>query len=50
MLTDRDDALAVAEAIAASAQTRKIGACKVWVTPVEYLVRVRTGELNGEAL
>ncbi len=50
VLTDTDNALAVADAIAESARTGKIGDGKVWVTPVEYLVRVRTGEVNAEAL
>ncbi len=50
VLTDTEDALAVADAIATSARTGTIGDGKVWVTPVEYLVRVRTGEVNAEAL
>src|SRR3977135_11912 len=34
----------VIQAIIGAARTGKIGAGKVWVTPVESLVRVRTGE------
>ena len=37
----------VIEAIMNAARTGKIGDGKIWVTPVEHLVRVRTGE-SGE--
>ena len=38
------------QAIASAAKTGKIGDGKVWVMPVEHLVRVRTGEFGPEAL
>lgn len=41
---------AVVEAIVASAQTGRIGDGKVWVTTVESIVRVRTGERGSDAL
>jgi nitrogen regulatory protein P-II 1 len=37
-------------AIIEAARTGKIGDGKVWVTPVESLVRVRTGERDADAL
>jgi len=37
-------------AITSSAQTGKIGDGKVWVVPVETVVRVRTGERGSDAL
>ena len=37
-------------AVTAAARTGKIGDGKVWVTPVESVVRVRTGERGAEAL
>ena|SRR3712207_3413162 len=37
-------------AVTAAARTGKIGDGKVWVTPVETVVRVRTGERGAEAL
>jgi nitrogen regulatory protein P-II 1 len=37
-------------AIVEAARTGKIGDGKVWVTPVESLVRVRTGERDGDAI
>ena len=47
-----DDAAAdkTVETIVDTARTGKIGDGKVWVTPVETIVRVRTGELDGDAL
>jgi len=44
------DALNVTETIVKAAQTGKIGDGKVWVVPVESVVRVRTGETGTEAL
>jgi nitrogen regulatory protein P-II 1 len=38
------------EIIAGAARTGKIGDGKVWVTPVETVVRVRTGERGADAL
>ncbi len=40
----------VVDAIVAGANTGKIGDGKVWVIPVETIVRVRTGERGAEAL
>jgi nitrogen regulatory protein P-II 1 len=50
VLIDSADTEAVIGAIVAAAQTGKIGDGKVWVTPVEAVVRVRTGERDIEAL
>ena len=50
VLIDSADVEAVIGAIIAAAQTGKIGDGKVWVTPVESVVRVRTGERDTEAL
>ena len=50
VLVDSADAGAVIDAIIAAAQTGKIGDGKVWVTPVETVVRVRTGERDTDAL
>jgi nitrogen regulatory protein P-II 1 len=40
----------VVDAIVSSASTGKIGDGKVWVIPVEAVVRVRTGERGPDAL
>ena len=47
-----NDALvgAAVEAIQAAARTGKIGDGKIFVTPVEQAVRIRTGEQNETAL
>ncbi len=47
-----DDTLAekVVDAVVEAARTGKIGDGKVWVTPVETVVRVRTGERGSDAI
>ncbi|MDT4918242.1 MAG: nitrogen regulatory protein 1 [Pseudonocardiales bacterium] len=44
------DADKLVQAIVEAARTGKIGDGKVWVTPVESIVRVRTGERDADAL
>lgn len=50
VLVDDAQADAVVDAIIASAKTEKIGDGKVWVTSVESLARIRTGERGAEAV
>jgi nitrogen regulatory protein P-II 1 len=50
VLVDDPDAGDVVDVITKSAQTGKIGDGKVWITPVDAVVRVRTGETGAEAL
>ena len=45
-----DEADRVVEAIVEAARTDKIGDGKVWVTSVESLVRIRTGERGNDAI
>lgn len=40
----------VVDSIVRAARTRKIGDGKVWVSPVDTIVRVRTGERGHDAL
>ena len=40
----------VVDAVVRSARTGKIGDGKVWVSPVETIIRVRTGERGTDAL
>ncbi|GGP47689.1 P-II family nitrogen regulator [Saccharothrix coeruleofusca] len=40
----------VLDAVVEAARTGKIGDGKVWVTPVETVIRVRTGERGTDAL
>jgi len=50
VLVDGIGAEKVVETITAAARTGKIGDGKVWVTDVQRVVRIRTGELDDEAL
>ncbi len=50
IVVDEADADSVVEAIVGAAQTGRIGDGKVWVAPVERLVRVRTGDRDQAAL
>ncbi len=50
VLVDDGDAQRVADSIVSAARTDKIGDGKVWVTPVEQVIRIRTGEMGSEAL
>lgn len=45
-----DDVDGVVRAIVDAARTGKIGDGKVWVTPIDTIVRVRTGETDGDAV
>jgi nitrogen regulatory protein P-II 1 len=50
ILVDDDDAQRVADTIMESARTGKIGDGKVWVLPVDGVMRIRTGEAGSDAL
>ena len=50
ILVENDDADSVVDVIVKTAQTGRIGDGKVWVSPVDSVVRVRTGERGPDAL
>jgi nitrogen regulatory protein P-II 1 len=50
VLSDDAGAVRVVEAIVAAARTDKIGDGKVWVTDVDNVTRIRTGEMGPDAL
>jgi nitrogen regulatory protein P-II 1 len=50
VLVDDDQAQGAVDAITKAARTGKIGDGKLWVVPVERVVRIRTGELGPDAL
>jgi nitrogen regulatory protein P-II 1 len=50
VLVDDGDADKVVDSIVEAARTGKIGDGKVWVTAVDTLVRVRTGERGADAV
>ena len=50
VVVDDGDADAVVDAIVSAAATGRIGDGKVWVVPVESIVRVRTGDRDEAAV
>ncbi len=50
IVVDDGDATQVTEAIVDAARSDKIGDGKVWVTPVDTITRIRTGEVGADAL
>jgi nitrogen regulatory protein P-II 1 len=50
VVCDAADAERVANVIVEAARTGKIGDGKVWITDVDRLMRIRTGELDADAI
>lgn len=50
ILVDDKDVQSTVDVIGKAASTGSVGDGKVWVTPVESVVRVRTGETGTEAI
>jgi len=50
ILADDADVDRTVDAIVGAARSDKIGDGKVWITPVEAVVRIRTGERGADAL
>jgi nitrogen regulatory protein P-II 1 len=50
VLVGDEDVASVTDVLVKAAQTGKIGDGKVWVVPVDDVVRVRTGEHGDDAL
>lgn len=50
IVVDDEDSQTVAGAIVKSANTGKIGDGKVFISPVEEAIRIRTGETGNEAV
>ena len=50
VLVDTADVDKVIDLIGQSARTGKIGDGKIWATPVDRLMRIRTGELGDDAI
>jgi len=50
IVVDDPDVDGVVEVIAAAARTEKIGDGKIWVTNVDRVVRIRTGEEGADAV
>jgi nitrogen regulatory protein P-II 1 len=50
VLVNDDDAEAIVDVIVKVASTGSIGDGKVWTSPVDQVIRVRTGERGSEAI
>jgi nitrogen regulatory protein PII len=50
IVVEDDQVQGVVDAITKVARTGKIGDGKIWVTPVEQVLRIRTGEMGPDAL
>ena len=50
ILADDVDVDRIVDAVVAAARTDKIGDGKVWVTDVDRIVRIRTGEMGVDAV
>jgi nitrogen regulatory protein P-II 1 len=50
VLVASEDAEALASTLAAAANTGKIGDGKIWITGVDRVIRIRTGEMGVDAI
>ncbi len=50
ILADDTDAQEIARTIVEAARTEKIGDGKVWIVPVDDVIRIRTGEMGHDAV
>ena len=50
VLCEDDRVTGIVDALAKAARTGKIGDGKIWVTPVDQVLRIRTGEMGPDAL
>jgi nitrogen regulatory protein P-II 1 len=50
VVTSSDEAEKIAETIKTAAATGKIGDGKIWITAVDRVIRIRTGEMGADAV
>jgi nitrogen regulatory protein PII len=50
VVCEDDQVEGIVETIVKAARTGKIGDGKIWVTPAEQVIRIRTGEMGPDAL
>jgi nitrogen regulatory protein P-II 1 len=50
VIVDDDAVAGVIDALAKAARTDKIGDGKIWITPIESVMRIRTGETGPDAI
>ncbi|HWE56076.1 MAG TPA: P-II family nitrogen regulator [Acidimicrobiales bacterium] len=50
IVVDDDDLARVVQLLTEAARTGRIGDGKIWITPVDELIRIRTGERGPDAI
>lgn len=50
LLVEDDEVAQAAAAVVDAARTGRIGDGKLWVVPIESVIRIRTGEMGSEAI
>ncbi len=50
IVADDEDVEHIVDVLVSTARTGQVGDGKIWVTPVEHVVRVRTGESGPKAI
>ena len=50
LIADDQEVAKIIEAISKAANTGSIGDGKIWVTSIDSVIRIRTGEKNGDAI
>jgi nitrogen regulatory protein PII len=50
ILTEEGEVDTIVDALVAAARTDKIGDGKVWVSDIDRIVRIRTGEMDADAV
>jgi nitrogen regulatory protein P-II 1 len=50
IVVDDGDAVEVADAVATAGRTGKIGDGKIWIAPVDNVIRIRTNERGSDAI
>ena len=50
IVTETEEAERIADVLATAARTGAIGDGKIWITPVDRVMRIRTGEVGADAI
>ena len=50
LIAEDNEVKTIVEAITKAANTGSIGDGKIWVSPIDSVIRIRTGEKNGDAI
>ena len=50
LIAEDNEVKTIVEAITKAANSGSIGDGKIWVSPIDSVIRIRTGEKNGDAI